>query len=636
MTLVPTPIPSPLVDRVAPVVPSTGALRPVPAGDVTLTGGFWGDRQEINARATILHCLTWMERTGWIANFDLTANGDAAPRHGREFADSEIYKLLEAMAWEIGRTGDTELEELFQDLSRRVLAAQSPDGYLSTQFGGPGQPERYSDLEWGHELYCAGHLIQAAVARARTVGLDDDLVRGAIRVADHVVAEFGPAGRELIDGHPEIEPALAELARVTGDERYLRQAALFVERHGHGLLRPGEAEPAYFQDEVPVRDGTVFAGHAVRAMYLAAGAIDVAVETGDDELLTAVERQWQHTLERRTYLTGGMGSRHDWESFGEDDELPSDRAYSETCAAIGSVMVGWRLLLATGAERHADQIERALFNVVATAPDAAGTSFFYVNPLRRTVPGVPALADEPSPRASSSQRAPWFEVSCCPTNTARTLASLAGYVASTDETGIRIHQFAPAEIDTVLADGSPLRLRVATGYPVDGRVEVTVLVAPERTWSISFRVPSWAQNVTLEGPGEVELGDCRIALRGAIPAGETVVLTLPVEPRITHPDRRIDAVRGCVAVEAGPLVYCLESVDAPVGADLAEASVPVGAAPLRGDGDVLALPVAFGASASPTNLIPYHRWAERGSSTMRVWLPLQSDQTIPEGEEAHS
>jgi DUF1680 family protein len=209
-------------------------------------------------------------------------------------------------------------------------------------------------------------------------------------------------------------------------------------------------------------------------------------------------------------------------------------------------------------------------------------------------------------------------------------------VASTDQTGIRIHQFAPAEIDTVLADGSALRLRIATGYPVDGRVEVTVLAAPEREWSLSFRVPGWAGDVALEGPGEVERSDGRIGIRGAIPAGETVVLTLPVEPRITRPDRRIDAVRGCVAVEAGPLVYCLESVDAPAGADLAETSIPADIVPVRGEGDVLTVPVSFGAAASPTNLIPYHRWAERGSSTMRVWLPVQPDLTTPEGEEAHS
>ncbi|MDN3310467.1 glycoside hydrolase family 127 protein [Microbacterium oryzae] len=612
----------------------------MPADHVTLVGGFWGERQAVNAQMSIRHCLDWMEGTGWIANFDRTARGEGPERAGREFADSEIYKLLEAMAWESARTGGVELEETFVALSRRVLAAQCDDGYLNTRFGGPGQPARYSDLEWGHELYCAGHLIQAGVARARTVGLDDEFVHGVLRVADHVVREFGEGGRDAIDGHPEIEPALSELARVTGDDRYLHQAAIFVERHGRGLLSTGEAEAAYFQDEVPVREGQVFAGHAVRAMYLAAGAIDVAVDTGDDELLQAVERQWEQTLARRTYLTGGMGSRHDWESFGDDFELPSDRAYSETCAAIGSVMVGWRLLLATGEERHADQIERALFNVVAAAPDSSGTAFFYVNPLQRRVPGVPALLDRPSPRAASSQRAPWFEVSCCPTNTARTLASLAGYVASTDDSGIRIHQFAPAEIATTLRDGSPIRLHVTTEYPLDGLVSVEVLDAPDREWTLTLRIPAWAEGTaSVDASGEITMSGSAARVRGRLKAGDVVRLTLPVEPRITIPDSRIDAVRGTIAVEAGPLVYCLESVDLPEGADLLTVAVDTSTLPVRNDGDVVTIQAelpdavhdhtwAYGSTAPDLvrhplalDLIPYHRWAERGPSTMRVWIP---------------
>ncbi|MFT4284091.1 MAG: glycoside hydrolase family 127 protein, partial [Protaetiibacter sp.] len=340
-------------------------------------------------------------------------------------------------------------------------------------------------------------------------------------------------------------------------------------------------------------------------------------------------------------------------------ELPSDRAYSETCAAIGSVMLGWRLLLATGREDHADQIERALFNVVATAPDAAGTSFFYVNPLQRNVPGVPALPDEPSPRAASSQRAPWFEVSCCPTNTARTLASLAGYVASTDETGIRIHQYAPAEITTTLRDGAPVRLRVTTEYPLDGRIAVEVLEAPAREWTLTLRIPGWARGAAvIDAPRGAELGEGVVTARGRFAAGDVVRLTLPVEPRFTFPDPRIDAIRGSVAVEAGPLVYCLESVDAPEGIDLARVAVRPDAALVR-EGDLVRTTVRIGGGAdaawayAPTEpaqtgpaaevaLIPYHRWAERGPSTMRVWLPVQpasavrpGSTTTPEGEEAH-
>jgi DUF1680 family protein len=614
----------------------------VSASDVEITGGFWGDRQRVNAATTIEHCLTWMERLGWIANFDRTAAGEGPERAGREFADSEIYKLLEAMAWELDRRPDRVLEDRYSALVSRVVAAQQPDGYLSTRFGSPGQPERYSDLEWGHELYCAGHLIQAAVARLRTTG-QDELVDAALRVAEHVCREFGPNGRAAVCGHPVIEPALAELARATGESKYLDQARLFVERRGRGSLDAGEIGAAYFSDDVPVRESEVLRGHAVRALYLAAGAVDVAIESDDDELLDAVRRQWDNTVARRTYLTGGMGSRHEGESFGDDFELPSDRAYSETCAGVGSVMLSWRLLLSEGDAKYGDLIERTLYNVIATGPDTAGDAFFYVNPLERNSLGVEANADEPSERAASSQRAPWFEVSCCPTNVARTVASLSAYVATVDEGGLQLHQFAPARIRTTLPDGEPIALTVTTGYPYDGTVTIVVDEAPQREWALSLRIPSWGRgSVTLDAEGATTSteGDYAVAT-GALREGSSVTLRLPVAPRLIAPDARIDATRASIAVEAGPLVYCAETLaDDPL--QLERVRIDRGAVPVRGEQDAIRLaarcdihpedawpygPVDIepaGELTEPTELelIPYHRWAERGPSRMRVWLPL--------------
>ncbi len=244
---------------------------------------------------------------------------------------------------------------------------------------------------------------------------------------------FGPGGIERVGGHPEVELGLAELARVTGEQRYLDQAALFIDRRGQGTLGEIGFGQAYFQDDMPIRDATVFRGHAVRALYLAAGAVDVAVETGDDALLDTVIAQWEATIARRTYLTGGMGSHHTGEAFGEDFVLPPDRAYSETCAGIASMMLAWRLLLATGEPRFADLYERTLHNVVATSPAPDGCHFFYANPLHQRTPGVVPPEDEESRRAGTSLRAPWFLVACCPTNVARTLASLAAYLATADE-----------------------------------------------------------------------------------------------------------------------------------------------------------------------------------------------------------
>lgn len=634
---------SPLSDQeYTPVVPSRGTLIPLSAHDVTLDGGFWGERQVVNANATLQHCLTWMEQLGWIGNFDRVAKGETGPPAGREFADSEIYKLLEALAWESTRSGGGWADEAFQALSARVVAAQQPDGYLNTRFGGPNQQPRYTDLEWGHELYCAGHLLQAAVARARDVP-DDPLVAAAIRLADHICDVFGQDGRHSVCGHPEVELALVELARATGNPRYLHQATLFVQRRGRGTLDGGETPAEYFQDDVAVRDAKVLRGHAVRALYLSAGAVDVAVENGDDDLLNAVRDQWENTVAARTYLTGGMGSRHEGESFGDDFELPSDRAYSETCAGVASVMLSWRLLLAGGESKYADLIERTLFNVVATSPDSDGTSFFYVNPLQRNQAGIEAALDEPSPRASSSQRAPWFEVSCCPTNVARTLASLGGYIATKDIDGLQIHQYINGHIETLLPDGERIELTMETGYPFAGEVAVTFKSESTREWTLSLRVPSWARGrATVDDGSGARLIDGDVAtVRRAFSAGTTVRLSLPIEPRFTYPDPRIDALRDCVAVERGPLVLCAESIDLPGGHHVRDLAVYSGGGFNSKGSDLTTVSGATGCGgaegwpyASHTEdgvrlvgqlevpLSPYFGWGERGPSEMRVWLPI--------------
>ncbi len=626
-----------------PVAPRAGTRRGAGVREVRLADGFWAERQATNAGATLTHCLDWMERLGWVASFDAVAGGTTGPdRPGWQFSDSEIYKLLEAMAWELGRAHDPALADTYAALVARVAAAQDEDGYLNTCFGHPGRPGRYTDLESGHELYCTGHLLQAAVARVRTAG-EDLLVQVARRAADHVCREFGATGRPGVCGHPEIEVGLAELGRALDEPRYTEQARLFVERRGHGTLRPIPLlSPAYFQDDVPVRESDAWRGHAVRQLYLAAGAVDVAVDLGDHDLLAAVERQWERSVERRTYLTGGMGSRHQDEGFGDDWELPADRAYCETCAGIASTMVSWRLYLATGDVRYADLMERTYFNVVATSPARDGRAFFYANPLHQRTAGQDAEADAVNPRAEGAGRAPWFDVSCCPTNVARTLASWHAYAVAVDGDELTLLQHAAADVDVALDGGGRLAVRVATRYPDDGTVHVEVLDAPGREVALRLRVPSWARGAQFTGTdGVTRAVDPGWAVaRGVLRPGDTVRLDLPVEPRFTWPDPRIDAVRGCVAVERGPLVLCAESVDLPPGVPLDAVRVDPGVAPeARGDGAVVRarlLPEPPAAAAVPygpepprparateagLTLVPYHRWAERGASTMRVFVP---------------
>lgn len=610
----------------APVVPTRGRLRPLGLDEVRITGGFWGDRQAVNGTATLDHIASRLESEGWLPNFDLAAAGTLpGGRRGREFADSEVYKYLEAVAWEIGRTdaaADAPLEQRFREVVERVAAAQEADGYLNTHFGRPGQGERWSDLEWGHELYCLGHLFQAAVARHRTrPDADDGLIEIARRAAELVCREFGPDGRDAICGHAEVEVGLAELGRALDEQRFIDQAALFVERHGRGTLAEIEWGQEYFQDDVPVREAEALRGHAVRANYLASGATDVAIERSDAGLLDALRSQWDRTVERRTYVTGGQGSHHQDEAFGADWELPSDRAYSETCAGVGSIMFSWRLLLATGETQHADLIERTLFNVVATSPAPDGRAFYYANTLHQRVPGVEADPEGTSKRASSSLRAPWFEVSCCPPNVARTFASLAAYVGTADDDGVQLHQYAPASVRTMLPDGRVVAFDIATGYPVDGGIRVTILEDAEFT--LTLRVPAWAQGavVRVDAGGESAphpASPGTIDVSRAFRAGDLVELTLPLVARVTSADPRVDAVRGSLAVERGPEVLALESLD--FGGDVVDAVVA--GAPVETGGQVrLPLRNRTSGEVTETVLVPYHDWAQRGPSTMRVWIP---------------
>ncbi|UYQ65002.1 glycoside hydrolase family 127 protein [Streptomyces peucetius] len=626
-----------------PVIPTRGARRPLGLREVTLTGGFWATRQQTNASATLDHCEQWMERLGWLANFDRVADTATGPgRPGWCFSDSEVYKLIEALAWEYGRSGDPSHDRAVRRLTARVARAQDADGYLNTCYGHTGQQPRYSDLESGHELYCTGHLLQAAVARLRTVGADA-LVDVARRAADHVCATFGPDANPGICGHPEIELGLAEFGRALGESRYVDQARLFVERRGHRTLKDIPLGRAYFQDDVPVRKADTWRGHAVRALYLSAAAVDVAVEHDDRDLLAAIERQWTNAVSRRTYLTGGMGSRHQDEGFGEDWELPPDRAYCETCAGVASIMVSWRLHLATGQVRYADLMERTFFNVIATSPSEDGRAFFYANPLHQRTAGTDADDAEVSPRAEGGSRAAWFDVSCCPTNVARTLATWHTYLASAGERDLTVLQYAGGRITAELGDGRTVELAVETAYPDDGLVTVRVVRAPDGPMALRLRVPAWARGAVLDEGGHRRSADPGLAVVDReLVSGEEIRLHIPVPPRHTWPDPRVDAVRGCVAVERGPLVYCAESLDLPDGTGLDDLTVDATTQPVEDHGRVHVRAFTrlrpgpgpawpYGPVPAPSTpdgersveltLVPYHQWAERARSAMRVWLP---------------
>jgi DUF1680 family protein len=629
-------------------------LSPLNGGELEVTGGFWSRRQAKNRTTSLPSGYESLQRAGSLRNLELVAMPVVGQGHrGEYFVDSDVYKWLEAVGWELGRAPDGNEAESLRSLADRVIplveAAQAPDGYLNSWFQLRAPKDRFIDLAAAHELYCAGHLFQAAVGQVRGAG-DDRLLRVAMRFADHIASVFGPGRRRGVPGHPEIEMALVELYRTTGVERYLDLASFFIDERGHELLGRVHYGARYRQDDVPFREARQARGHAVRAAYLSCGALDVYVETGDRELLDAAVAQWEDMVARRMYITGGVGSRHKDEAFGDPFELPPDRAYCETCAAIGVVMWSWRLLLITGETRYADLIERVLFNAFAVGVALDGGSYFYVNPLQ-----VRAGHEDPEDGRGRAARSPWYEIACCPPNVMRTLSALEHYFATATAEGVQIWQFAPSRL-SLSPGGRPLELVVETGYPFEGRVVARVENSDQRPCEIALRVPSWsrgASGTVRSGSGttvEVDLQPGTL-WRVARPwqVGDELVLELPVPVRTSRPHPRIDAVRGCVAFERGPLVYCLEEIDAGSPERVESVRVGPGTTVVLGEVEIADEPVTVleatvelhdvadentfpyhgDAPSEPVpttpatvQLMPYFAWGNRRpGQTMRVWIP---------------
>jgi DUF1680 family protein len=623
------------VSLVVPSGAAIGALRPLDAGAISVRGGFWAERLKINRERTIPHGFEQLKAAGNLHNLRLAAGAQGSYQAlgvmfdgPFPFLDSDVYKWLEAVGWELGRAPDPDLGRTADEVIGLVAAAQRPDGYINSFVQALRPGREYRDLDWGHELYTLGHLIQAAIAWSRATG-DTRLLEIAIRGADSVDRELGPTGREAIDGHPEIEMALVELFRTTGEQRYLDLAARFVELRGRGLLGAGRFGAAYWQDHETVRAARSVAGHAVRQLYLDCGAVDVATELGDTELLEAVQDRWHDMIATRSYLTGGVGSRHRDESFGDPFELPPDRAYTETCAAIASVMLAWRLLLATGDPACADVIERTAYNGLLSGLSLDGSRFFYVNVLQRRTHR--AAAD-----AGDGRRAAWYPCACCPPNLMRFMSSWEHYLATVGGGGIQVWQYATAGLRGDVA-GAPVELEIETDYPWAGKIAVTVAEAPEQPWTLSLRIPAWARSARLQigsdGPSrDVPAGERSVSETRAWRPGDRLVLDLDTPVRVTEPDPRIDAVRGCLALERGPLVYCIETADVPGGIELEEIEVDGDLQPTttpRPDlgASAVGLKVPARRRADDDRLevgaIPYFSWANRSVEAMRVWLPVR-------------
>ncbi len=622
-------------------------LTPLPFTQVRLSDRFWAPRIEVNRTVTLPKEYAMCESTGRIAAFDLRwKKGDPNPPH--IFWDSDVAKWIEAAAYSLATHPDPELDALLDSVIARIAKAQRRDGYLNTHyivFERAGLDRRWTNLRDNHELYCAGHLIEAAVAHYQATG-KRRLLDVVCRYADYIGSVFGRGRNKLRGycGHEEIELALIKLYRATGEKRYLKLAHYFVDERGRRphyfdieARRRGE-DPARFrfrtyeynQSHLPVREQSVVAGHAVRAMYLYSAMADLANETGDESLLAACERIWHSVTDARMYLTGGIGPSASNEGFTVAYDLPDETAYAETCAAIGMVFWNHRLLQFDGDGKYADVMERALYNGTISGVSLDGARFFYENPLASR---------------GDHHRQDWFDCACCPPNIARLIASVAGYFYSTsgDGDGIWAHLYASGRAEV---NDWGVVIEQHTDYPWDGRVEFALKLERPRSFALYLRIPGWCDRYTLRVNRSI-VPDPRprngyIAVEREWRSGDKVILDLDMPVRLIRANPNVRQMVGRVAIQRGPIVYCLESVDNPV-TPLDRISLPLGmkwdvvhrqdllggVTILRGTARVDDASWGGGlyAPARPIarrpieiTAVPYCVWDNREPGEMRVWF----------------
>ncbi len=633
--MTPSPAAGPVDTRLSP----HAALRTLSLGAATLNGGPLLARQRVNARVSLAFGHEQLESHGNFHDLKLAAGQITGDFKGPVFIDSDLHKWLEAVAWQLAHGDQADVRQMLDRTARLLADAQEDGGYLNSYFQVMRPDDRFTDLTGAHELYCFGHLAQAAVAASRAAAADV-LLDVASRFGDLLCATFGPQGREGAPGHPGPEMALVELFRHTREQRYLDLAKFFIDQRGRGFFRRESEgreprrpfrDPHYWQDHKPVREADELVGHAVRQLYLLSGVMDLYMETGEAALLDAGRRLWEDFVGRKMHLTGGAGALHQGEAFGPPYVLPSQTTYCETCAAIAVVFWAWRMLLATGEGRYADVLERALYNGVLAGVGLDGRSWFYVNPL---------AADEPRTRQA------WFGCACCPPNAMRLLASLDHYLATGDDRGVQIHLYAPA---TVRHGG--MELRIESAYPWDGRLDIHVLAAPDGAAprEIALRLPDWSRAFELRLNGQtVTASAVHGYLRVDRPwqAGDRLELRLDMTPQWLEGHPRVESAGGRLAIQRGPIVYCVEQADHREDDDIRLLRVdprqpltPVWRDDLMGG----VMTIQAGGCVDPARwqgrlygplsnphpqrrpvevvAVPYGWWANRTPGPMRVWLP---------------
>ncbi|MCX6344693.1 MAG: glycoside hydrolase family 127 protein [Armatimonadetes bacterium] len=622
-----------------------GGNTPLPFNNVKIEDSFWSAKIQANLERTIPNQYGKLVETGIIEA--LRGNWESGmPLEPHIFRDSDLAKWVEGASYTIAILPDPKIEKLLDEVVDLIVASQQPDGYLNTHYTLVEPDKRWTNLRDQHELYCAGHLMEAAVAHYRATG-KRKLLDCLCRYADHIDSVFGaePGKKRGYCGHEEIELALVKLYEATGNERYLKLSAYFIDERGQKphyydqeAIDRGEdpekywagANYEYMQAQIPVRDLEIVSGHAVRAMYLVAAMADLADLNKDETLVKTLERLWDQLVSKRMYITAGIGPSGRNEGFTTDYDLPNETAYSETCAAIGMVLWAHRMLRFDLDSKYGDVMERALYNGIISGVSLDGTKYFYQNPLG-------SLAKH--------HRTEWFDCSCCPTNIVRLIPSLGGYVYAASDKDAIVHLYVQGEGRMAVA-GKAVTLKQETNFPWDGDVRVSVGVDEAAKFGICLRIPSWCKNASAKVNGEgvdMSANVCKGYLRieREWKNGDVIELALPMTVRriYAHPEAPQDA--GRVAIQRGPMVYCFEEIDNPVSPH--KIVLPESAAleakfepDLLGGvitltGEALCLDDSgwegklygdFAPATKPCTVkaIPYYAWDNRDACRMNMWV----------------
>ncbi len=576
---------------------------------VKINDNFWSPRLSKHVSATLPVCIDQIEnQTGRIRNFENAAKGEGE-HSGIFFDDSDVYKALEGMAYSLINNPDPELEKKADEWIDKFAAAQQPDGYINTFYTLTGLDKRWTNMD-KHEMYCAGHMIEAGVAYYQATG-KRKLLDVCIRMTDHMMSQFGPGKRHWVPGHEEIELALVKLYQTTQEQKYLDFAYWLLEErgHGHGTMGDeGKWNPVYYQDIVPVRQLTDISGHAVRCMYLYCGMADVAALKNDTGYIAAMDRLWDDVVHRNMYITGGVGSSHDNEGFTEDYDLPNLDAYCETCASVGMVLWNQRMNQLTGDSKYIDVLERSLYNGTLAGISLGGDRFFYVNPLESK---------------GDHHRQEWYGCACCPSQLSRFLPSIGNYIYASSDDALWVNLYI-GNTGQIRIGETDILLTQETDYPWDGSVKLTISTSQPLEKEIRLRIPNWCKTYDLSINGKrINVSEEKgYAVIKDWKSQDVIALDMDMPVEIVAADPHVKENFGKRAIQRGPLVYCMEEIDNPVYFDQIQLS-PSTTFQTAFASDILngIKTIKTNGRAQSATFIPYYAWDNRKAGKMRVWIP---------------